>query len=217
MSSRVLSRLLQVMLRLRVGIGRPTGRTSVERHVLSRFSSEEQKVLDSVVAQSVDLLLSQLSQQDPQQDSQCPSSPAGGRGAAPERKEKERSASPAAQSSWTQLREKIFTETVFILCSELNKLKETHVSTERLKMIQEQKKNLKKRPEVHDEWTPLPPQAATNWLINCVNLFIKDHVLYRMSKTKKVLITTINEVVFLLWCVWLLLRLTPQKPKNRFQ
>ncbi|XP_028271121.1 probable peptidyl-tRNA hydrolase [Parambassis ranga] len=78
-----------VMPRLRVGIGRPTGKTSVERHVLSRFTSEEQKVLDSVLVQSVDLLLSQLSQQD----SQSPSSPAGGRQAAQSGKERGHSAS----------------------------------------------------------------------------------------------------------------------------
>ncbi|XP_012713959.3 probable peptidyl-tRNA hydrolase [Fundulus heteroclitus] len=78
-----------VMLRLRVGIGRPSGKTSVERHVLSRFSSEEQKVLESVLVQSVDLLISQLSQQD---SPSAPSSPAGGRAAAaaaPQRKQKE--------------------------------------------------------------------------------------------------------------------------------
>ncbi|XP_074526738.1 peptidyl-tRNA hydrolase [Halichoeres trimaculatus] len=84
-----------VMPRLRVGIGRPTEKRSVERHVLGRFSSEEKKVLDSVLVQSVDLLLSQLSQQDSQQDSQSPSSPAGGRAAAQKRKETELSASPA--------------------------------------------------------------------------------------------------------------------------
>ncbi|KAI3372945.1 hypothetical protein L3Q82_023384 [Scortum barcoo] len=67
-----------VMLRLRVGIGRPTGKASVERHVLGRFSLEENKVLDSVLVQIVDLLLSQLSQQD----LQSPSSPAGGKQAA---------------------------------------------------------------------------------------------------------------------------------------
>uniref|UniRef100_A0A4W6CS46 peptidyl-tRNA hydrolase n=1 Tax=Lates calcarifer TaxID=8187 RepID=A0A4W6CS46_LATCA len=50
-----------VMPRLRVGIGRPAGKTSVERHVLGRFSSEEQKVLDSVLVQSVDVLLSHIS------------------------------------------------------------------------------------------------------------------------------------------------------------
>ncbi|KAM6931228.1 peptidyl-tRNA hydrolase [Xenentodon cancila] len=62
-----------VMPRLRVGIGRPVGKTSVERHVLSRFTSEEQKVLGSVLVQSVELLLSQISQQDPRP----PSPPAG--------------------------------------------------------------------------------------------------------------------------------------------
>ncbi|XP_045891821.1 probable peptidyl-tRNA hydrolase isoform X2 [Micropterus dolomieu] len=85
-----------VMPRLRVGIGRPTGKASVERHVLGRFSSEEQKVLDSVLVQSVDLLLSELSQQD----SQSPSSPAGGRPAA--QKERRRSASPAEDSAAAQ-------------------------------------------------------------------------------------------------------------------
>nr|XP_057926500.1 probable peptidyl-tRNA hydrolase [Doryrhamphus excisus] len=67
-----------VMLRLRVGIGRPAGKTSVDRHVLGRFTCEEQKVLDSVLVQSVDLLLSQLSQEEDGQSSP----PAGGRRAA---------------------------------------------------------------------------------------------------------------------------------------
>ncbi|GLD61400.1 probable peptidyl-tRNA hydrolase isoform X1 [Lates japonicus] len=91
-----------VMPRLRVGIGRPAGKTSVERHVLGRFSSEEQKVLDSVLVQSVDVLLSQLSQQDPQQDPQSPSSPAEGRRAAQKREERERSASPAEDAAAAQ-------------------------------------------------------------------------------------------------------------------
>ncbi|TDH13231.1 hypothetical protein EPR50_G00055300 [Perca flavescens] len=91
-----------VMPRLRVGIGRPTGKTPVERHVLGRFSSEEKKVLESVLVQSVDLLLSQLSQEDSQQESQPPSSPAGGRQAAQKRKETERSSSPAEISAATQ-------------------------------------------------------------------------------------------------------------------
>ncbi|XP_017283292.1 probable peptidyl-tRNA hydrolase [Kryptolebias marmoratus] len=84
-----------VMLRLRVGIGRPAGKTSVERHVLSRFTSEEQKVLDSVLVQSVDLLLSQLSPPD----SQSASSPAGARRAAQHRKQREPSASPPEDSA----------------------------------------------------------------------------------------------------------------------
>ncbi|XP_049906191.1 probable peptidyl-tRNA hydrolase isoform X2 [Epinephelus moara] len=88
-----------VMPRLRVGIGRPTGKCSVEQHVLGRFSSEEKKVLDSVLVQSVDLLLYQLSKQHSQQDSQSPSSPAGGRQAAQQRKEMEHSASPAESSA----------------------------------------------------------------------------------------------------------------------
>lgn len=88
------------MSRLRIGIGRPAGKTSVERHVLGRFSSEEKKVLDSVLVQSVDLLLSQLFMLDSQK--KPPFSPAGGRHAAPGRKEKERSASPAADSAAAQ-------------------------------------------------------------------------------------------------------------------
>ncbi|XP_037115063.1 probable peptidyl-tRNA hydrolase [Syngnathus acus] len=67
-----------VMPRLRVGIGRPAGKTSVERHVLGRFSAEERKVLDSVLVQSVNILMSQLRDQDEKQCS-SPSSTAGGR------------------------------------------------------------------------------------------------------------------------------------------
>ncbi|XP_030272891.1 peptidyl-tRNA hydrolase isoform X1 [Sparus aurata] len=87
-----------VMPRLRVGIGRPVGQMSVERHVLSRFSSEERKVLDSVLAQSVDILLSQFLQQE----SQSPSSPAGGRQAAQKRKEREISDPPVKDSAAAQ-------------------------------------------------------------------------------------------------------------------
>ncbi|KAM3868415.1 peptidyl-tRNA hydrolase [Diretmus argenteus] len=81
-----------VMPRLRVGIGRPAGGASVERHVLSRFSREEQQLLGLVLDQSVDLLLSQLTHQD---DHQSPSSPPGGRQAAQKRTARKRSASPA--------------------------------------------------------------------------------------------------------------------------
>ncbi|XP_075903242.1 peptidyl-tRNA hydrolase [Nelusetta ayraudi] len=91
-----------VMKRLRVGIGRPTGKTSVDRHVLGRFSSEEKKLLDSVLIQSVDLLLSLLSEQRSQPAPQSPSSPAGGRHAAQKTKERARSASPAADSAAAQ-------------------------------------------------------------------------------------------------------------------
>ncbi|XP_071377008.1 peptidyl-tRNA hydrolase isoform X1 [Centroberyx affinis] len=80
-----------VMPRLRVGIGRPAGGASVERHVLGRFSQEERGVLGPVLERSVDLLLSQLSQQD----GRFPSSPAGGARDAQKGKEGERSASPA--------------------------------------------------------------------------------------------------------------------------
>ncbi|XP_056148344.1 probable peptidyl-tRNA hydrolase [Lampris incognitus] len=81
-----------VMTRLRVGIGRPAGKTPVDRHVLGRFSEEEREVLSSVLDRSVDLLLSQLAQQH----SQSPPPPAGGRPATRQRKER---GSPAAQTS----------------------------------------------------------------------------------------------------------------------
>lgn len=87
----------QVMPRLRVGISRPAGKSSVERHVLGRFSTEEKKVLDSVLVQSVDLLLSQLSLLASQK--KPPSPPAGGRHGAQSSKEKDCSASPAADSA----------------------------------------------------------------------------------------------------------------------
>ncbi|KAF7662566.1 hypothetical protein LDENG_00232840 [Lucifuga dentata] len=87
-----------VMLRLRIGIGRPAEKTSVERHVLGRFSKEEQKVLGLVLNQSIDVLLSQLSLQD----LQSPSSPAEGRNAAQQRKQRESSASPAQDSASAQ-------------------------------------------------------------------------------------------------------------------
>lgn len=48
------------MPRLLIGIGRPVEKALVIRHVLGRFSKEEQKVLCTVLNQSVDLLLSQV-------------------------------------------------------------------------------------------------------------------------------------------------------------
>ncbi|KAL7839723.1 hypothetical protein SRHO_G00263810 [Serrasalmus rhombeus] len=71
-----------IMPRLRIGIGRPSGKTSVERHVLGRFSKEEQNILSSVLEQSVDLLLTQLT------ETQLHKSPPGGRRAAGGSKEK---------------------------------------------------------------------------------------------------------------------------------
>ncbi|XP_065140432.1 peptidyl-tRNA hydrolase [Paramisgurnus dabryanus] len=68
--------------RLRIGIGRPSGKTSVDRHVLGRFSQEEQKVLDSVMQQSLDVLLTFI------RDSQPQSSPAEGSKASRKRKER---------------------------------------------------------------------------------------------------------------------------------
>lgn len=91
-----------VMKRLRVGIGRPTGKTAVDRYVLGRFSSEEKKVLDSVLIQSVDLLVSLLSEQPSQSAPQSPSSPAGGRQAAQKSQRRASSASPAADSAGAQ-------------------------------------------------------------------------------------------------------------------
>ncbi|XP_041642497.1 probable peptidyl-tRNA hydrolase [Cheilinus undulatus] len=91
-----------VMPRLRVGIGRPADRSSVERHVLGRFSSEQKAVLDSVLVQSVDLLLSQLSPKDSKQDSQSPSSPAGGRQTAEKRMERKSAETPAENSAAAQ-------------------------------------------------------------------------------------------------------------------
>lgn len=51
-----------VMMRVRVGIGRPSGKSSVDGFVLGRFSAEEKKVLGSVLEQSVELLLSVLTE-----------------------------------------------------------------------------------------------------------------------------------------------------------
>ena len=48
------------MLRLRVGIGRPDGKASVERHVLGRFSRAEEPLLAAALQRSVDLLLARL-------------------------------------------------------------------------------------------------------------------------------------------------------------
>ncbi|XP_077416858.1 peptidyl-tRNA hydrolase [Vanacampus margaritifer] len=67
-----------VMLRLRVGIGRPAGKMSVERHVLGRFGAEERNALDSVLVQSVDILMAQLQDQEEERCSSS-SSPAGGK------------------------------------------------------------------------------------------------------------------------------------------
>ncbi|XP_072521192.1 peptidyl-tRNA hydrolase [Salminus brasiliensis] len=79
-----------VMPRLRIGIGRPSGRTSVEKHVLGRFSKEEQNTLSSVLEQSVDLLLMQLT------ESHLQTSPQEGRRAADMSKESKPPAQEAA-------------------------------------------------------------------------------------------------------------------------
>lgn len=69
------------MPRLRIGIGRPSGNTPVDRHVLGRFSKEEQNILTSVMEKSVEVLLAQITEQCLQP------TPAGGRRAAQKRKE----------------------------------------------------------------------------------------------------------------------------------
>ncbi|KAI4901695.1 hypothetical protein NFI96_029241 [Prochilodus magdalenae] len=80
-----------VMPRLRIGIGRPLGKTSVERHVLGRFSKEEQNILSSVLEQSVNLLLTQLAEMPLQ------TSPPGGRRASGRSKDSVPSAQEPAE------------------------------------------------------------------------------------------------------------------------
>ncbi|TSM85964.1 putative peptidyl-tRNA hydrolase [Bagarius yarrelli] len=75
-----------VMPRLRFGIGRPLGNTTVDRHVLGRFSKEEQNMLSSIMEQSVELLLAQVTEQQLQR------TPAGGGRATLKRKERLHSA-----------------------------------------------------------------------------------------------------------------------------
>ncbi|XP_060763897.1 probable peptidyl-tRNA hydrolase isoform X2 [Neoarius graeffei] len=71
-----------VMPRLRIGIGRPSGNTPVDKHVLGRFSKEEQNILSPVIDQSVEVLLAQITEQ------QLQLIPAGGRRATQKRKER---------------------------------------------------------------------------------------------------------------------------------
>ncbi|XP_007230078.2 probable peptidyl-tRNA hydrolase [Astyanax mexicanus] len=82
-----------VMPRLRIGIGRPSGKTPVDRHVLGRFSKEEQIILNSVLEQSVDLLLTQITEPHLQ------TSPSGGRRAAGRSKERKPPVQPAEGQS----------------------------------------------------------------------------------------------------------------------
>uniref|UniRef100_A0A671RG10 peptidyl-tRNA hydrolase n=1 Tax=Sinocyclocheilus anshuiensis TaxID=1608454 RepID=A0A671RG10_9TELE len=81
-----------VMSRLCVGIGRPLGKTPVDRYVLGRFSQEEQNVLDTVMKQNV--LLTYIT------DSQPQTSPAEGRRAS--RKNKARTISPPQDTTEEQ-------------------------------------------------------------------------------------------------------------------
>lgn len=87
------------MPRLRVGIGRPSGKTSVDRHVLGRFSQEEQKVLSGVLEESVDILLSQLTDKE---NVQSPLSPPGGRPASQTGKQRERLSAPLKDTTTGQ-------------------------------------------------------------------------------------------------------------------
>lgn len=48
------------MLRLRVGIGRPTHPSMVQAHVLGCFSPEEQELLSPLLDQATDLLLDHI-------------------------------------------------------------------------------------------------------------------------------------------------------------
>ncbi|XP_039177394.1 probable peptidyl-tRNA hydrolase [Crotalus tigris] len=50
------------MARLRIGIGRPTGKEAVEDYVLSQFTNAEQKVLPSLFEQATTILLQHLQQ-----------------------------------------------------------------------------------------------------------------------------------------------------------
>ncbi|XP_070811775.1 peptidyl-tRNA hydrolase [Pituophis catenifer annectens] len=50
------------MIRLRIGIGRPTGKTSVEDYVLSRFTDAEQEVLPPVLELATTMLLKHIQQ-----------------------------------------------------------------------------------------------------------------------------------------------------------
>lgn len=74
------------MPRLRIGIGRPSGNTTVDRHVLGRFSKEEQNILSSVMEQGVEVLLAQITEQ------QLQVTPAGGKRTTQKRKERRPSA-----------------------------------------------------------------------------------------------------------------------------
>ncbi|XP_029533534.2 probable peptidyl-tRNA hydrolase isoform X1 [Oncorhynchus nerka] len=88
-----------VMPRLRIGIGRPSGKTSVDRHVLGRFSQEEQEVLSGVLEESVDILLSQLTDKE---NVQSPVSPPGGRLASQTGKQRERLSAPRKDTTTGQ-------------------------------------------------------------------------------------------------------------------
>lgn len=62
----------QRMVRLRIGIGRPTGKASVEDYVLSRFTDAEQEVLPPVFERAATMLLQHIQQNCGRRESPCP-------------------------------------------------------------------------------------------------------------------------------------------------
>ncbi|OCT60394.1 probable peptidyl-tRNA hydrolase isoform X2 [Xenopus laevis] len=61
-----------IMTRLLVGIGRPADRSSVEWHVLGRFTKAEQDLLPDILERSVDLVLSHIKQNTGSEPSRKP-------------------------------------------------------------------------------------------------------------------------------------------------
>ncbi|XP_070614936.1 peptidyl-tRNA hydrolase [Erythrolamprus reginae] len=60
------------MIRLRIGIGRPTATVSVEDYVLSRFTDAEEEVLPAVFEQAATMLLQHIQQNFSQKESPGP-------------------------------------------------------------------------------------------------------------------------------------------------
>ncbi|XP_014341670.1 probable peptidyl-tRNA hydrolase isoform X2 [Latimeria chalumnae] len=58
-----------VMPRLRIGIGRPPDKSSVQRHVLGKFSSLEEEALKTILEQSTELLLKFITEKAAGKDS----------------------------------------------------------------------------------------------------------------------------------------------------
>uniref|UniRef100_A0A8C5RC92 peptidyl-tRNA hydrolase n=1 Tax=Laticauda laticaudata TaxID=8630 RepID=A0A8C5RC92_LATLA len=60
------------MVRLRIGIGRPTAKASVEDYVLSRFTDAEQEVLPPVLERATEMLLQHIQQNRGRRESPGP-------------------------------------------------------------------------------------------------------------------------------------------------